>query len=385
MRKGIWQEFDGYEQIIEQIRVSRQLGGTAASAVASAEEYIRRLHPERLALRVSEVIEETPTARTLRLVSTDGYLPPFLAGQYIALFVEINGIRTSRPYSISSQPNQTGFYDITVRRVADGLVSNYLLDEVKRGDNLTSSGPAGNFYFNPLIHKKDMVCIAGGSGIAPFMSMIREIVECGLKRTVTLFYGNKTADDVIFGAELERIARRFDNIHYIPVIEEPDAEYAGACGFITRDLMQEFLEDMQGRSFFICGPKGLYDFCLPQLEEIGVPERKIKREMYGPPTDIVHDPGWPADVGSEAVFTVKARGCEPIQARAAEPLLTALEKAGIAIPSLCRSGECSLCRVKVVSGRLFQPAGVPVRKSDRRFGYVHACMSYPIEDLEIII
>jgi hypothetical protein len=126
MRKGIWQEFDGYQDIAEEIKVSQKLGGTVASAVASAQEYIRQLHPDRIELSVSDIVEETPSTKTLRLVSKDNYLPPFLAGQYLALFLEIGGIRTSRPYSISSQPNQTGFYDITVRRVENGLVSNYL-------------------------------------------------------------------------------------------------------------------------------------------------------------------------------------------------------------------------------------------------------------------
>jgi ferredoxin-NADP reductase len=385
MRKGIWQEFDGYQDIADEIKVSRKLGGTVASAVASAEDYIRLLHPDRMELSVSDIIEETPSTRTFRLVSRDNYLPPFLAGQYIALFLEIGGILTSRPYSISSQPNQTGFWDITVRRVENGLVSNYLIDEVKRGDTLVSSGPAGNFYFNPLIHKKIMVCIAGGSGITPFMSMVREIIECGLDRTVYLFYGNKTTDDVIFGSEFERLAGRFDNIHYIPVVEEPSGGYGGACGFITRNLMQEVLENIENKSFFICGPQGLYDFCLPQVEEMGVPRRKIKQEMYGAPPSIWEYPGWPDAVSQDDVFTVSVKNGAQIEARASEPLLTSLEKNHVVVPSLCRSGDCSMCRVKVLSGTVYQPPGVPVRKSDRQFGYVHSCMAYPIEDLEILI
>jgi len=385
MRKGIWEDFDGYQDIVAEIRVSRKLGGTMASAMAFAEDYIRQLHPERIELCVSDIIAETPSAATLRLVSKENYLPPFLAGQFIALYLEVGGIRTSRPYSISSQPNQTGFYDITVRRVENGLVSNYLLEEVKRGDSLISSGPAGNFYFNPLIHKQTIVCVAGGSGITPFMSMIREIVDCGLERTVYLFYGNRTTEDVIFGPELERLADRFDNIHYTPVIEAPHSDYDGACGFITQDLLRDVLEDIEDKSFFICGPQGLYDFCLPQLEEMGVPRRKIKQEMYGAPPEIREYPGWPAEVGKDAVFSVKVKNGKQLEARAGEPLLSALEKSGVVVPSLCRSGECSLCRVKVLSGKVFQPAGVPVRKSDRQFGYVHACMSYPLEDLEILI
>jgi len=385
MRKGIWQEFDGYSDIVEEIKVSRRLGGTAAAAVKAAGEYIRLLHPARLELRVADIIFETPSSKTLRLVSKDKYLPPFLAGQYIALFLEVGGIRTSRPYSISSPPNQGGFYDITIRRVDNGLVSNYLLDEIKRGDLLITSGPAGNFYFNPLIHKKKMVCIAGGSGITPFMSMMREIVECGLDRSVFLFYGNKTTDDVIFDSELSRLSERFQNIHYIPVIEEPGAGCAGACGFITRDVLRDALENIEDKSFFICGPQGLYDFCLPQVEDFGVPRRKIKQEMYGAPPKIWDYPGWPAEIKKDDAFSVNVKNGKHLNAKASETLLSALEKNEVLVPSLCRSGECSMCRVKILSGKVYQPPGVPVRKSDRQFGYVHACMSYPITDLEILL
>ena len=385
MRKGIWQEFDGYEDIVDEIKVSRKLGGTVAASVIAAEEYIRQLHPERLELCVADIIEETSSTKTLRLVSKDNYLPPFLAGQYIALFLEVGGIRTSRPYSISSQPNQVGYYDITIRRVENGLVSNYLLDEVNRGDSLISSGPAGNFYFNPLIHKKTTVCIAGGSGITPFMSMVREIIECGLDRTVYLFYGSRTTDDVIFGDEITRLSQRFENIHFIPVIEKPVEGYEGACGFITRQVLREVLENTEDKSFFICGPQGLYDFCLPQVEDLGVPRRKIKQEMYGAPPNIWQYPGWPADIQPDDTFAVHVKNGNQIKAKATEALLSTLEKNEILVPSLCRSGECSMCRVKILSGKVYQPAGVPVRKSDRQFGYVHSCMAFPISDLEILI
>lgn len=385
MRKGIWQEFDGYQEIVEEIKVSRKFGGTVNAADLSAEEYIRRLHPDKLELCVSEIVAETPSSKTLRLVSGDHYLPPFQAGQYIALYLEIDGIRTSRPYSISSQPNQTGYYDITIRRVENGLGSNYLLDEVKRGDMLTCSGPVGNFYFNPLIHRKTMVCIAGGSGITPFMSMIREVAECGLDRTVYLFYGNKTPDDIIFGAELTRVSQRFENINYIPVIEEAPGDYGGVCGFITRDVIRAALGAIEEKSYFICGPMGLYEFCLPELETLGIPRRKIRQEMYGAPLAIWLYPGWPRQVDKDAVFSLKIQNGKELEARAGEPLLVSLEKGGVVLPSLCRSGECSMCRVKILSGKVFQPAGVPVRKSDRQFGYVHACMSYPLEDLEILV
>ncbi|MBW1707959.1 MAG: 2Fe-2S iron-sulfur cluster binding domain-containing protein [Deltaproteobacteria bacterium] len=385
MKKSIFQEFDGYNDIAQEVQISRKYGAILGVDGDSVDSEISRLHPARISLRVSEIIDETSSTKTLRLVSEDGYLPPFLAGQYIALFIELRGIRTSRPYSISSPPNQTGYYDITIRRLEGGLVSNYLLDEVKTGDRLESSGPAGNFYYNPLFHDKTMVCLAGGSGITPFMSMIREVAECGLDRSVHLLYGNKNLNDAIFHDELQAISSRFENITYLPVIENPLEGYKGRTGFITADFIRETIGHLSDKTFYLCGPQGMYEFCLPELEKLGIAKRKIRKEVYGAPVNIWDYPGWPKEIKADQVFTVSMDGGVTMEARAGEPLVLALEKEGILIPSLCRSGECSMCRVKIISGKVFQPSGVPVRKSDRKYGYVHSCVSYPLENLEIVI
>jgi ferredoxin-NADP reductase len=385
MKKGIFQEFDGYNDIVQEVQVSRKYGSVLGADGDSVDLQINRLHPVRIRLRVSKTIDETSTTKTLRLVSEEGYLPPFLAGQYISLFFEIGGIRTSRPYSISSPPNQTGYYDITVRRVEGGLVSNYLLEKVKTGAHLESSGPSGNFYHNPLFHDRTMVCLAGGSGITPFMSMARETVECGLDRSLCLFYGNTNLNDAIFHDELHTLSSQFENITYVPVIENPSEGYKGRRGFITADLIGETVGDLADKTFYLCGPQGMYDFCIPELERLGISARKIRKEVYGAPVDIWNYPGWPEEIRAGQVFTVRADSGVTLEARAGEPLIVALEKAGILVPSLCRSGECSMCRVKIQSGKVFEPAGVPVRKSDRKYGYVHSCVSYPLEDLEILI
>jgi ferredoxin-NADP reductase/ferredoxin len=385
MKKNIFEDFDGYNDIVEEIEHSRKYGINYSAERHSPAQFINRLHPPILNLRVSDIIEETCSTKTLRLIPDDGYLPPFLAGQYVALFLEIGGIRTSRPYSISSPPNQTGFYDITVRRADGGLVSNYLLDEVSKGDRLQSSGPAGNFYYNPLFHDKNMVCLAGGSGITPFMSIIHEIADCGIDRTVFLFYGNKNLDDVIFHEKFKAISNRFENIQYIPVIEEPPNDYDGSRGLITGNLIKEKIGNLEDKTFYLCGPQGMYDFCIPELVRLGIPDKKIRKELYGAPVNICDYPGWPEDIKAETIFKVGINGGGTLDARAGEPLITALEKKGVIVPSLCRSGECSMCRIRIISGKVFQPKGVPVRKSDRQFGYVHSCVSYPLDDLEIAL
>ena len=385
MTKRIFEDFDGYEDIVKEREYSRKYGIDYSAGSHAVEPFINLYHPEKLILRVRDIIEETPSTKTLRMVSEDGYLPPFLAGQYISLQVEVNGIRTSRPYSISSSPNQMGYYDITVRRVQDGLVSNFLLDRVSKGHAIVASGPAGHFYHNPLFHEKEMVCIAGGSGVTPFMSMIREVVERGLDRTIHLLYGMRSLDDAIFHERLWDLASRFEEFRYIPVVENPTNGYEGYSGLITADLIRKTLGNPEGKTFYLCGPRGMYDFCVSECGKLGVPRRKIRREVYGAPLHISRAPGWPGDIGEEDLFEVNVVGRTAFQARAGVPLMATLEKEGILIPSVCRSGECSMCRVRVLSGKVFQPAGALVRKSDRKFGYVHSCVSYPLEDLEILV
>jgi len=385
MKKMIYEEFDGYDGIVQEIEVSKKCGIDYTEEKDAPEQYINLLHPPRLEFRVSGIFQETPSVKTLRLVSTNQYLPPFQAGQYISLFLETDKIRTARPYSISSAPNQTGYYDITVKRVAGGLASGYLLNKVKKGDILQSSGPAGNFYFDPLFHDREMVCLAGGSGITPFISMIRQVVECGLDRNIYLFYGNRDPDDIIFHNTLKTISERSENIRYFPVIENPDKTYEGLSGLITGGLIKKTLGRLEDKTFYLCGPQEMYEFCIPKLAKLGIPKRKIRKEVYGPPAKISDYPGWPGEVKTKDLFKVKVNGHKVLAGRAGEPLLVTLEKEGVVVPSLCRSGECSLCRVKLLSGRVFQPAGALVRKSDTQFGYVHSCVSYPLSDLEVLI
>ena len=174
------------KEVLEDIRITRKVSPDKMSLGKEPETRIAQLHAKELKLVVSAVFDTGKNAKTLRLSSKNGYLPPFEAGQYINIFTEIDGVRTSRPYSISSSPRQRAFYDITVARTEGGFVSDYLLDKVKLGDEFSANGPAGVFRFQPVFHKKHSVFLAGGSGITPFMSMLREILEAHIDRQVTI-------------------------------------------------------------------------------------------------------------------------------------------------------------------------------------------------------
>jgi len=385
MRDNKNAQIEGYHEIQQEIDILQKHSLGRISEKGQVSQIIDRLHPKTLQLKVSRVLKETESTVTLRLIAEQGYLPPFQAGQYINLFTEVNGVRTSRPYSISSPPHQTGYYDVTIREVAEGFVSDHLIKGIKSGSRLESSSPAGQFYHNPLFHGDDLIFLAGGSGITPFMSMIREVTDRGLDRRLHLIYGCRTEDDIVFGTELEERAAEFSNFDFSIVISEPTIGYNGPRGFITGDVIQKRIGELDHRMYYVCGPEAMYSFVLAELEKLQIPRRRVRREVFGPPGDITTQPGWPESVKKEDTFSMTFNNSQPIETRANEPLMNSLERSGLVLPAQCRSGECSLCRTRLVSGRVFQPNGVKLRKSDQKFGYIHPCMAYPLGDLKLML
>jgi len=348
----------------------------------AVDKSMAALHPHRLSLRVSEIIRETDSAATLRLVPAGGVLPLFRAGQYINLFVEADGVKTSRPYSISSAPGKP-YYDITVKRKAGGFVSPYLLDRVGEGDVLESTGPCGGFYHEPLRDGSDLVFLAGGSGITPFMSMMREAAGKESPLDIRLLYGSREADDIIFREELSRLAAENENLDVDLVISEPGEEWGGLCGFIDADMISSVLGPVEDRTFYICGPAEMYPFCEGALSSLGVPALRVRKEAYGPPDDVTGEQGWPGVAPDREFEVVEERSGKTFRARAGEPLMNSMERAGLAVEAVCRSGECTYCRTRLVEGKVFTPQRVLRRWADEHFGYIHPCMSYPVSDLRI--
>lgn len=371
------------EEILENIRVMRSVSADKISCenVAAASE---RLHSKSLSLLVSSISDTGKNAKVIRFVSENGYLPPFEAGQYINIFTEIDGVRTSRPYSISSSPKQRAYYEITVARIKDGFVSDFFLDDVKVGDRFEANGPAGVFRFQPVFHSRKSLFLAGGSGITPFLSMTREIVDAALDRDVVMLYGCRSSKAALYDEELRAYSEKYPNFKYHLIVSDEDDSWNGETGFIDRNLIMHLVPDYAERTCYICGPQVMNDFCKKELEELGLPEKQIRREMFGTRRDIQNEPGWPENLTGDEVFNVKI-GERIIPAKSGESLLTALERSGIRMNVCCRSGECSLCRVKLVNGKVFLSKGVLQRYADEKYGYIHSCKAYPISDLEIII
>ncbi len=348
-------------------------------------------HTARMAVRVTEIIEETASTKTFRLERTDGALPLFQAGQYVNLFVEIDGVQTSRPFTPSSRPG-TGFLDLTVKRTPGGFVSTYLLDRVRVGDAFETSGADGHFHTDEILDREELVFLAGGSGITPFMSIIRDLAHRGWTKPIHLLYGCLDPEDVIFGAELDRVAEEMgDLFRYSLVISDPPAGYTGLTGFLDGELIRRQVgaprEDHSpaDRSYYVCGSRLMADFCRGELLTLGVPQHRIKLDLNGPPRDITKELGWPSAVAGDASFNLVVQGRGSYSVVAGEPLMNSLERVGIVTPARCRSGACGVCRVQVLSGEVFMPPGTAIRESDKEYGYIHSCVAYPITDLEIKI
>jgi len=368
--------FDGAADI--QREIARRDPDTTDHAAQTAG-VINTYHPKRLHLTVAEVITETATTKTFRMRPTaGGDLPPFLAGQYVNVFID----GTSRPFAISSSPADLDSYDLTVRRVPEGRISNLLIDTVRTGDSLATTGPMGTFHHNPLFHGDDVVFLAGGSGVAPAMSMIREIVDQKLDRRLHLLYGSRDQRDVIFRCILDALAADHPLIRVDHVIADPDPGWTGPTGFFTADLIDTLVGPLNGRMVYVCGPQALYPYALQQLNTLRHPRRRIRFEANGAPARPEQQYHWPVDRDPTEEVTVTVRG-QRFRSPRNRPLLDALEDNGVRPETACRSGECSLCRVRVVHGQVHTAQEAKLRLSDQQFGYTHSCVAYPMTDVEI--
>ncbi len=385
MADGVWDwlvDFSRYGNLlwtrIAEPKLGRGIDWQRRDLHAATRRAVERLHPKRMRLEVTDLVQETPSTTTVEFRRLDGRFPPFRPGQYVNLFVTIDGVRTSRPYSISSAP-QTATMALTVREIPEGFVSTWLCHDLKVGDRLESTGPQGDFVHEPLFHGDDLVYIAGGSGITPFLAALRDAERRSLEgRQVHLLYGSRRADDVIFERELQRLEEALDWFTWELLLSEPDE---GEGAFIDRPHLEAAIDEPTKRTFYLCGPAQMIGLVDSALADLGVPKRRIVREHFGPPADVTAEPGWPAELSGTKVFEVKVEGREAVEARASEPLMNTLERHGIVLPTQCRNGHCSACSTQVLDGEVFVPQSVHPRETQRREGYVHACTAYPMSDL----
>lgn len=351
----------------------------------------KRLHPDRQYMKIAQVTELAPDTKRFRFVPDPARgtteCAPFLAGQYLNIHLTINGMPANRAYSISSSPKNAreGYYELTLKYVQDGLVSRYVLDNWKEGDEVELSGPAGTFYYSPLRDAKTVVCLAGGSGVTPFLSLANAIADGDEDFRMILLYGSRTEDAILYKAEFDRLAKddRIQVVHVLSDEEKPGFEH----GFISADLIREYAPAGEPYSVFVCGPQGMYRFVDQEIEKLGLARKYVRHELFGEVHDARTQDGYPGTDLTTVKITVSIRDTtRTVTGSVYDTILQTLEKNGITVPTSCRSGECGFCHSVLKSGQVYVPKAIDGRRlADLKFGGIHPCATFPLSDLEIIV
>ena len=369
----------------------KNLRKNRAEMIASAEakplpgtyrvnELAKRLHPAAQYLKIAEIVQETHDAKSFVLVPDEEAgtreLAPFKAGSYINVRTTLAGSVARRTYSLSSSPKEAleGKYRITVKLKEGGFLSAWLHNEAKVGDKLTATEPGGHVTHSGIRDCKKVVALAGGSGITPFMSMAKAIDEGTEGFEMTLLYGARTEADLVFRADFDAIAARCPKVKVVYVLSEEQKEGFEA-GFITAELIKKYAGAEQF-SIYAVGPGAMCDFLDRELPKLGLAQKFIRMER----TEDVCDAGEVKDY----TLTVHYRDeLHTIPARSDETVLTAFERAGLAVNNKCRVGYCGFCRSRLVKGEYHANRYEQLRIADKQFHYFHPCCSYPMSDMEI--
>jgi ferredoxin-NADP reductase len=266
---------DGRAVIAPQVPSATGSAGAAATAP-------RRLLEWQLAT-VKAITPETDRAKTFTLELPDWHA--HRAGQHydVRLTAE-DGYQAERSYSIASEPERAGEIDLTVERIPDGEVSAYMHDVLVPGDRVEVRGPIGGYFVWQATDPGALGLIAGGSGVVPLMAMLRHRAAAGGSQPARLLYSSRTAEDIIYRAELDRLAGTGNGTAVFHTVTRgaPD----GWSGF-TRRIDADMLRDVIGPlgldvRIFVCGPTLLVESVADALVGIGVPTDRIKTERFGP-------------------------------------------------------------------------------------------------------
>ncbi|MCQ2567095.1 MAG: iron-sulfur cluster-binding domain-containing protein [Mogibacterium sp.] len=352
--------------------------------------FAKAMHPDYQPLTVDEIIDHKAAgAKTFIFRRSDGKPASyFRAGQYISLKLPIGDSFVTRPYSISSSPKQAleGKLAVTIRTNPGGFAADYMLENLKVGDEIKGSEGLGSFFYEQYRDAKHVVALAGGSGITPFLSMACAIRDGIEDFKLTILCGSRSEEVILFKDEFDKIMAETDKVKVVHVLSDEQKD-GYENGFITADLIKKYAGD-EPYSIFICGPEAMYRFVDKEVAKLGLEKKYIRQEFLGATKTVWEHEGYPADKKDQVFkLTVKQGPNETVcDCSANEPILVAIERAGIKAPSRCRSGECGWCRSRVESGEVFIPAETDGRRwGDKQSKEIHPCATFALSDITIIV
>lgn len=348
-------------------------------------------------LKVIKIIEETESALSFVLEVPEYFKKQFRyrPGQFITVRVQEKASDAAtdsfikRSYSMTSAPGETdSHFSITIKRL--GPISNLLLDTVREGDTLMILPPEGSFFPKPRKQPTHYLFFAAGSGITPFMSMIKSLLKTRTESRISLVYANINEKSIIFKDELERLsAENPEKLLVIHVLKSPENAWTGRSGMLVAETLNELLDELtkyppESKEYYICGPVRFINLVESVLLAGNISPGNIHAERFTfspnitiPVAEEKQEKLW--EIGDEENSKTHTQQKLAIQLKGEvreidysqnETILDAVLRAGLLPPFACQEGVCASCKAKVVSGRvrmLKHEALTPLEADQRNF------------------
>ncbi len=329
-------------------------------------------------LKVQEIRKETEDTVTLCFKQPGLKKIKYLAGQYLTLQFRINGRRYVRPYSFSSAPVVDETLDVTVKRVKDGIISNYINDNVKVDDIIEVQEPLGDFILQPNKLLGSVIFWGVGSGITPLFSMIKDLLSSDTSVKVYLVYGNKSNSSVIFGNQLEKLriiySERFRIFNFFSQEDFFDNDSHNFKGRINSNFINDLLKNAEvPLKHYICGPQGLKNTIKESLFSLFGNLNNVFSEDF----EIIKNPEDFKEIVDQEVLLSFQGIDNKIKISRGNSILEEALEIGLELPYSCQTGNCSTCKAKLKSGSVKMIGLSKVRTDLMEHEYL-LCCSYPL-------
>lgn len=344
-------------------------------------------------LKVKDITKETEECVSIKFDIPESLKEKFRykPGQYLTLKKEINGEDIRRSYSICSGLHEDDL-SVAVKEVHKGRFSTFANQKLKKGDELEVMTPMGSF--TTEINKnteKSFVFFAAGSGITPIMSLTKTILHTAPKSDVTLFFGNKGFDSIIFKEEIENLKNQFMNtFRVVHVFSRESIGNKLQKGRIDKEKVlsvnKAFLSGQDTDEIFVCGPEPMIHAVSDAFKEEGIPEEKITFELFTTPGDKektknIEKPVQPEkNINANVVIIIDGEETLLALDSDGDSILDAGQKAGADLPFACKGGVCCTCKAKILSGEAKMDVNYALEKDEVEAGYILTCQSHPVSD-----
>ncbi|WP_316841326.1 ferredoxin--NADP reductase [Pedobacter gandavensis] len=318
----------------------------------------------------------------------------YLPGQFINISKLVNGEKVTRSYSLSTSPYLDSYPAITVKRVKDGLMSNFMVDNAEQIREWEIEGPFGIFVpLESSYQNKDVVLLSGGSGITPLLSIAKSLLNKSADVQLTLIYANRNWKEVIFAKAIEALNLKYQGrltvIHALSQHEGGKPIFTGTLIedrlsklLVKKVLKQATVGKLVEAQFFLCGPSGLMKIYQEALEALDVPEEMIFMERFTEEENPVEQLNLP-DITHEVLVHFYEQ-THLIEIPPGTTLLNAALKEGIAFGHSCRSGSCGACVAILTSGKVRMVKNYALTHKEVEQGMILLCQCYPLtEDITI--